>query len=330
VRTAVAKTKPLVLVCDPMRGGAALDTIKQEECPKELLGVVFDGRKVIEWRRIKDFQLVSLKLIATELIWACPGFANHYHSAYDDGVTLVQSSSGAVAELTTAELTMLPSLYADIYVRGEITELQLNFKGTARMYASPNNPGANKAATVIQRGMVGLELSSSPPPSASHFLLYLAHQTWVGEAGERLAEEVRNAMRTNQSIVMLHENDMQNGGCEFDRFFSTTPQDIIANGLYKALAVAYYPGPFRPVSVKLVAKCLGGSPSKGLRLWNWSRSPLLGIKARSKTYCSKERSTGTAQAVITSTQAVITAAQTVKQTKETSSQMKRTLEVEIT
>merc|ERR1711934_152228 len=94
-------------------------------------------------------------------------------------------------------------------------------------------------------------------------------------------------MRTNQSIVMLHENDMQNGGCEFARFFSTTPQDIIADGLYKALAVAYYPGLFRPVSLKLVAKCLGASPSKGLRLS--LRRP--------------GRSTGTAQAVITATSA---------------------------
>ena len=48
----------------------------------------------------------------------------------------------------------------------------------------------------------------------------------MGEAGERLAEEVRGMVRANQAIVMLHENDMTNGGCEFARMFSTTPQDL--------------------------------------------------------------------------------------------------------
>ena len=41
------------------------------------------------------------------------------------------------------------------------------------------------------------------------------------------------------------------------RFFSTTPQDLLLEGLYKALAYAYYPGQFRPVSVGLIALALG-------------------------------------------------------------------------
>ena len=100
----------------------------------------------------------------------------------------------------------------------------------------------------------------------------MAHETFVGEAGEQLAVEVRAMMRTNQPIVMLHENDMKNGGCEFARMFSTTPQDLIADGLYKALALAYYPGHFRPVSIALVAKKLGAAASRqGLRAWPSSR-----------------------------------------------------------
>ena len=78
-------------------------------------------------------------------------------------------------------------------------------------------------------------------------------------------------VRANQAIVMVHENDMANGGCEFARMFSTTPQDLIADGLYKALALAYYPGHFRPVSIALVAKKLGAVASRqGLRSWRSS------------------------------------------------------------
>jgi hypothetical protein len=55
---------------------------------------------------------------------------------------------------------------------------------------------------------------------------------------------------------MVHENDEAAGGCEFARFFESTPQDLIADGLYKALAYAWYPEPFRAVSVALVAQAL--------------------------------------------------------------------------
>jgi len=60
-------------------------------------------------------------------------------------------------------------------------------------------------------------------------------------------------------IVMVHENDMEHGGCEFARFFQTTPRDLIQGGLYSALAFALYPGPYLPVSVALVAGALGAT-----------------------------------------------------------------------
>ena len=227
--------KPLAVVFDPVRGGAPLKTIQEEECPDELRASIFDGRKIIEWHRIKDFQLISLKLIATELLSSCPGYKEEYE---DQGKALIQ----------------------DIFVPGEITQTSLVFKQPVRMYASPNNPGAREVAEVLQKSMVGLELSTAPPPAATHFLLYLAHETFVGEAGGLLADVVREMMRMNQPTVMLHENDMENGGCDFGHFFATTPQDLIADGLYKALALAYYPGPFRPTSITLVAKRLGAVP----------------------------------------------------------------------
>ena len=234
--------KPLAIVFDPVRGGAPLKIIQEEECPDELRASIFDGRKIIEWHRIKDFQLISLKLIASELLSSCPGYKEEYE---DQGKALIQ----------------------DIYVPGEITDTPLVFKHPVRMYASPHNPGAPKVAEVLQKAMVGLELSTAPPPTATHFLLYLAHETFVGEAGERLADEVRQMMRMDRPIVLLHENDMERGGCDFGQFFFTTPQDLIAEGLYKALALPYYLGPFRSTSLTLVAKRLGAVPQR----WGLSR-----------------------------------------------------------
>ena len=51
-RTAVEKAKPLALVYDPVRGGATLESIREDECPVELQSI-FEDRKIIEWHRIK-------------------------------------------------------------------------------------------------------------------------------------------------------------------------------------------------------------------------------------------------------------------------------------
>ena len=52
----VAKAKPIALMYDSVRGGATLEAIKQEECPAEFRSI-FDGRRVIEWHRIKVHSL---------------------------------------------------------------------------------------------------------------------------------------------------------------------------------------------------------------------------------------------------------------------------------
>ena len=259
-RCTVAKQKPIALVYDPVRGGAELEVLKHEECPDELRGPIFDdGRHVIEWHRIRDFQLVSLKLLAEQLLLGCVRY-------------------GSEKEVP-------------LYVPHELSRQQLSFGSlTVAIYASPNNPGAAEAAARLREGMPGLRVTDTPapsgaeevaagalppaaastkvgdgkPPGATHMLLYLCHQTFVGPGGEKLATELRAARAAGFPLVMLHENDRARGGCEFARFFETTPGDLIADGLFKALALASYPGAFWPVSVALVAKALGArSVSRG-------------------------------------------------------------------
>ena len=73
--------------------------------------------------------------------------------------------------------------------------------------------------------------------------------------------QVRGALVNGFPLVMVHENDEAAGGCEFAHFFVTTPQDLIADGLYTALAHAWFPAPFRAVSVALVAQAFGADPN---------------------------------------------------------------------
>ena len=280
VEHGVTTEKPLTLVHDPVKGGETLAVLKADECPDALRDLVFGHRDVIEWHRIKDFQLVSLKLLAEQLLLGCPSYAGRRE---------------------------LP-----LYVPGEITRDHDFFSAPVKLYASPNNPGAADVAKRLVAGAGGCfyytektpavlaDRSSSEKRESSgrgstssrrrsslavslfgdlgreremkptHMLLYLNDQTFLDEKGERLADEVRRARALNSDrtdandlqIVMLHENDPAKGGCEFGRFFETTPGDLIAGGLYKALALASYPGAFWPVSVALVAQALGASESR--------------------------------------------------------------------
>ena len=255
-RCTVDKKKPIALVHDPVRGGATLDFIRDEECPDELRGPVFGhGRRpVIEWHRIADFQQVSIKLLAEQIVLAQPA-----------------ATSKLLKE-------------GGLYVVGELPRRRLAFRGSVLVYASPNNPGALRAAEQLCVGMgraaraTGSE-GATPQPrratqmlpqpgQATHMLLYLNEHTFVGDAGARLADELRAVRAMEREamvetrVVMVHENDAQRGGCEFGRLFETTPGDLIQDGLYKALALALYPGAFWPVSVALVAKALGAVESR--------------------------------------------------------------------
>ena len=61
----------------------------------------------------------------------------------------------------------------------------------------------------------------------------------------------------------MHELDDQSGGCEFSRFFDTTPRDLVVDGIYKTLATALAPGMHRAVSIALIAKAMGArNPSQ--------------------------------------------------------------------
>ena len=70
-------------------------------------------------------------------------------------------------------------------------------------------------------------------------------------------EQVRAARAAGIRVILAHECDPTLGGCEFSRFFQTTPQDLIADGLYARVAVAFHTGQHRAVSLCLLARELG-------------------------------------------------------------------------
>lgn len=102
-------------------------------------------------------------------------------------------------------------------------------------------------------------LTSSP----SFFLLYLNNETFVGDTGSVLEDEIRQLLRSSKEdggqmrIIMATECDPDRGACAFDRFFAVTPRDLVTAGLYKPIAISLYPGPHAAISMAEILKSMG-------------------------------------------------------------------------
>jgi hypothetical protein len=275
VQATVDQKKPLCIVIDPVRGGAPLHEI-EAECDAHFQHAIFGGgarpkRDIITWHRIKDFQLVSIKLLAEQLQIGC---------------------------LRERSLLGGPDSSMVLYVPGELQRQRLVLSRRLVVYASPHNPGALAVAKDIASAMSGqIKVTSDPEMMtvATHLLLYLNDQTYLHAAGVKLSEELRRARAAGSTIevLMVHENDAERGGCEFRIFFDgRTPSDLKQNGIYdvkdpftalcpspsrlsaaysptrpispraQALALALYSEQFWPVSAALVAKAMGATAAR--------------------------------------------------------------------
>jgi len=87
------------------------------------------------------------------------------------------------------------------------------------------------------------EQSQAAEAAPTRMLLVLNVHSFVGPCGEQLAREVRAAFHLGLPIVSVHVPDLPGSthGCRFERFFVVTPRDLVNAGLYKPVAVAWYP-----------------------------------------------------------------------------------------
>eukprot|EP00964_Phaeocystis_antarctica_P014198 scaffold7814_cov70-Phaeocystis_antarctica.AAC.6 len=262
----IEQGKPLVLVQEQQedKGGGPLEILKAECRDDKMREAIFDGRTPIAWHRIYHFQNLTLKLIATEMLRNGPRFR---------GSLSERLSAGNAPE----DLVLIQ--------HGEVNASKLTLPQLLVLWCSAGNPGAAEVAeelvtSMASNGAAIRVVDTMPDMQALKYngesvamLLYLNKDTWV-EQGEVLERDVR-AARTLQAglkVVMVHENDKEKGGCEFGDFFGTTPQELIDDGIYSAIAIALHTPPHRAVSLALVAQALGATQGKGRRLSRMTKS----------------------------------------------------------
>jgi len=126
---------------------------------------------------------------------------------------------------------------------------------------SEANPGAQLVAEELAQHIERLSVLewNAPrlPKEATQLLLCLNVSTFTSDGREVLADIVRTALSERLPIVMVHQTDPCEGGCNFKNFFETTPQDLIDAQLFGPVAIAWEPRPYRKVSIRLTAQALG-------------------------------------------------------------------------
>ena len=246
--TAALEAKvPIILVHETnvTRGGALLGELKAD-CSADHRDALF-GRTVIPWYRQKDFQLVSLKAISSALLHACPQYVRReaLPEVYMPGdiESLRLTFRRPVTLFVSANNPGAAAIAMDLYTRwASLDRLRLHHQLPESLQPLASRKEASRkridsssaiydhlhdAARHTARRLTGSERE------VSHMLLYLNDRTFLGEAGASLAEEVRMAWHSNLPVLLLHETDPARGGSEFATFLRTTPDDIIAEGLYR-------------------------------------------------------------------------------------------------
>ena len=129
----------------------------------------------------------------------------------------------------------------------------------------PKLPETPRQQPTDEESAPSVEPALEPSVEPTRMLLLLDRNTFVGDEGEALAAQVRAAMARGLPIVTVHTPELPElpDGCLFERLFSTTPADLVAAGLYKAIAVPWFGGPHQLTSCAMVLQALGAEHVHG-------------------------------------------------------------------
>ena len=244
VRAALAAGKPIILVheADAAKGGTTLAE-QQAACPSDLRHALFGGDSsvvpIVVFFRLRDFQQLSLKVLAKHVLLASPN---------RDGLT------------AHSTLTFL----------GELTAVEWLFADPVRLYTSPANRGARAYAARVSQ-LENCECVADLS-CATHALLLLDANTVFapvdadriggggGDGGTgSLLSHLRSALDSGRRLICLHDCQVP-----FSHFFDAVPRELLARGIFNDLAIPLQPPPYRDVSMALLARALGAIDAASL------------------------------------------------------------------
>ena len=240
--------KPVVPVheIDEGKGGASIEALKaecREHCvtrTEDVVQMAF-GPTPIPWIRGKDYQLVSLKMIASGLLAHSPYYKNN-PASLSRGLT-VPGELGGFRFATSMVVLVCSENDGAEALAGELTAetSQYSSKGSSDMLV-------HDAGEVLAGAL----------PKRSAMLVYLNTDTFRSTA---LVSLLKRAIENDIHVVMAHETDPAFGGCAFGAFFEACPKELqmAPYSLFNRLAIPLFSTPeHRRVSLRHLLRDLGG------------------------------------------------------------------------
>ena len=87
-------------------------------------------------------------------------------------------------------------------------------------------------------------------------ILYLNKDSFTNSC-ERLKESVNSALKDKINIILIHEQDVGSGYCEFNQIIDHIPKELQVLGLLDEIAIPFYRNTeYRDVSLSLLFKRL--------------------------------------------------------------------------
>ena len=140
------------------------------------------------------------------------------------------------------------------------------------VYTSNANPGAKAIAEELKASLhegatiritthapaSPIDVEEAEPPT--HWLLLLSRATFLSNTV--LEEELKVALKADFLPVLVHENDAQQGGCEFKEILEMAPDELKELRLFDPMAVPWHPGVHRAVNLRQLAVKLGAKPCR--------------------------------------------------------------------
>lgn len=260
------KSKPLVLVheADTSKGGLSLEDV-QAQCPDDLSEYVFGAAapQPITWHRVAEYQRLCLKLVAGQVLRFCPAVKQKQLDVADGEESSLSfaGESSRKGPIIDRPINLVVSVHNPGALRFA-EEVAVSLKG---VLAQSRCTSLKVAVTQLEETGADLLRALATLGADASFLLYLNMDTFCGDDGGLLASQVRKILHApgdKVNLFLAHENDRDLGGCEFGRFFSTTPNDLIKSGIYSQIAIAFHANPFRRVSLSIAAHKLSESGEK--------------------------------------------------------------------
>jgi hypothetical protein len=245
------------------------------------------GLGVIEWRRVQLFKLVSLKQIVQSMLLA---------SAV--GKVLHRVGSFELAGKSTVQ-ELVKGAAADMFVRGEIDSLPYDIarRTAARVLLHSGCHLTEELQSLLKGAVSGLDMQvidgdsgggddpsvvstesdiarilrddASGDSAAAHqhpvVLVVVVHRGCFKDM--RVVRSLLMALRAKKQIVLVHESDENNRGCDFGEVITTCPpaakseRGFHNQKLFDPIAVQWTRGAHQAVSVRILALALGAHPA---------------------------------------------------------------------